>query len=59
MPLFSRLKPRSLADVESAIRDAVYTPLGDLDVTAWVTPEPVAFADRRAGREVRLRPGDR
>ncbi len=26
---------------------------------AWVTPEPVRFADRCTGREVRLKPGDR
>ena len=38
---------------------AVYAPLADLECQAWITPEPVPFADRRAGAHKILKQGDR
>ena len=59
MPDFSVTTARSLADIEQAIKAAVYTPIAELRATAWVTPEPVPFAERRQGRKLVLRPGQR
>ena len=50
---------RPLLETEQAIRDAVYAPIAELSATAWVTPEPVSFAERRQGRKLVLRPGQR
>src|SRR5437016_640718 len=49
----------AFGEVERRIKTAVYTPLAPLAATAWVNPEPVPYANRREGREKRLRPGDR
>src|ERR1041384_3526270 len=59
MPASCGTTARSLADIEQAIKAAVYTPIAELRVTAWVTPEPVPFAERRQGRELVLRQGRR
>ena len=59
MPDSSVTTARPLADIEQAIKAAVYTPIAELRVTAWVTPEPVPFAERRQGRELVLRQGRR
>ena len=58
MPYQSALHERSFPEVERAIRGAVYTPVGTLAATAWVTSEPVSFAERRHGRKLILKPGD-
>jgi alpha-mannosidase len=49
----------ALVESEHRIRRAVYTPLAPLAATAWVSAEPLPFARRRDGREMRLKPGDR
>jgi alpha-mannosidase len=59
VPDHSAVAARSMAEIERRIRTAVYTPIAPLAATAWVTPEPVSFAQRRAGRRLRLQPGDR
>src|ERR1051326_4514218 len=59
MPDSSVTTARSLADIEQAIKAAVYTPIAEVRATAWVTPEPVPFAERRQGRKLVLRPGRR
>src|SRR5204862_2002769 len=59
MPDSSVTTARSLADIEQAIKAAVYTPIAELRATAWVTPEPVPFAELRQGRKLVLRPGQR
>lgn len=48
-----------VARLADRVRAAVYPAVADLEITAWVTPEPVPFSGRTSGREVRLRPGDR
>ncbi len=59
MPDSSVTTPRSFGDIEQAIKAAVYTPIAGLRASAWVTPEPVPFAERRQGRKLALRPGQR
>jgi alpha-mannosidase len=59
MPDSPVVTARSLAEIEAAIKAAVYEPVAELQVTAWVTPEPVPFAERRQGRKLVLRPGER
>ncbi|HEX3954732.1 MAG TPA: glycoside hydrolase family 38 C-terminal domain-containing protein [Stellaceae bacterium] len=59
MPYSPVMPQARFAETERRIKAAVYTPVAPLAVLAWVTPEPVPYADRRTGREVRLRPGDR
>ena len=59
MPDSSVTTPRSFDDIEQAIKAAVYTPIAELRATACVTPEPVPFAERRQGRKLALRPGQR
>lgn len=57
MPYHPALYARSLPETERAIKDAVYAPLDGLAATAWVTPEPLPFAERRSGRQLILSPG--
>ena len=59
MPDSSVTTARSLADIEQGIKAAVYTRIAELRATAWVTPEPVPFAELRQGRKLVLRPGRR
>lgn len=33
------------------LQDAVYSPVAPLEITAWVTPEPVPFPDRERGEK--------
>ncbi|WP_339817428.1 glycoside hydrolase family 38 C-terminal domain-containing protein [Paenibacillus sp. FSL R7-0216] len=41
------------------LQEYVYRPIAGLEVEAWVTKEPVPFAERMSGRHVRLQPGDK
>lgn len=41
------------------VRALAHQPIAPLHATAWLTHEPVAFAERTSGREVELREGDR
>ncbi|MBB6733285.1 alpha-mannosidase [Cohnella zeiphila] len=41
------------------LREAIYRPVGSLSAEAWVTDEPMPFADRMQGKHLRLEPGDR
>src|SRR5437764_12026131 len=59
MPDSSVTTPRSFDDIEQAIKAAVYTPIAELRASAWVTPEPWPSAERRQGRKLALRPGQR
>ncbi len=55
----SRSRAKTPAEFEAKIREAIYAPVADLDVTAWVTPEPMPFVSRETGRKIALRAGDR
>lgn len=41
------------------LRDAIYRPISSLQVEAWVTEEPVPYANRMQGERLALSPGDR
>ncbi|MGB6647414.1 MAG: glycoside hydrolase family 38 C-terminal domain-containing protein, partial [Bacteroidota bacterium] len=41
------------------IREAIYRPVVDLDITAWVTKEPVPYTDRASGRMLSLQKGEK
>lgn len=42
----------------SKLQMAIYQPVSSLSVTAWVTKEPVPYAERESGTKIQLRPGD-
>lgn len=39
--------------------DEIYTPIADFDVTAYITDEPVTYAERTGGKQVHLSEGER
>jgi len=43
----------------SKLREAIYEPIAKLNVTAWVTPEPVPFEERMSGQQITLSQGER
>lgn len=44
----------------SRLRDAIYEPIAELNMTAWVTKEPVPYSERMSGKRLDgLKPGDR
>ncbi len=58
MPTFSPYSPRQLRAALAAIGDATYSVVAPLQVTAWRTDEPVAYAERETGERLELAPGD-
>lgn len=58
MPYYSKLTKRYLKEVKNKIESSIYKPIAPLEVTAWVTPEPVPFEQRMSGEKRRLRIGD-
>jgi alpha-mannosidase len=54
--------PYTVKDLErglSTIEKQIYSRIGDLDITAWRTSEPVPFDQRCSGQELHLRVGDK
>ncbi|MRN54698.1 alpha-mannosidase [Paenibacillus monticola] len=43
----------------SQLEQSIYEPIALLSVTAWVTPEPVAYTERTSGQQIKLEPGDK
>ncbi|GJM81083.1 hypothetical protein HMSSN139_35790 [Paenibacillus sp. HMSSN-139] len=41
------------------LQEYIYCPIAGLEVEAWVTKEPVPYAERKSGQHVRLQPGDK
>ncbi len=58
MPYPFQLKRPNFSHVLSQIENAVFKTLAPLEVTAFVTPEPVPYAERKTGRQLELVPGD-
>lgn len=54
-PIIMSKAKRTLSELQRSI----YEPISALTVTAWVTKEPVPYADRESGKQVRLKPGDK
>jgi len=48
----------SVTALMARLQEAVYQPVADLEISAWVTPEPVHFENRTNGRELHLKQGD-
>lgn len=59
MLLITNQKKKQLTDLVHRIKEEIYTPVADLSVTAYVTSEPVSFKDRRSGRKIELKPGQK
>ncbi|MCC3373990.1 alpha-mannosidase [Cohnella sp. REN36] len=56
---YETVRPEQLRSLLGRLNEQIYIPLEDLSVTAWVTKEPVPYAERTTGRETALKPGDR
>ncbi|MCL6442371.1 MAG: alpha-mannosidase [Alicyclobacillus sp.] len=57
---YQDIHPRYLRRVLAAIQEKIYEPVASLNVTAWVTPEPVPFEARTSGTMIaNLQPGDK
>ena len=58
MPDFVPYTKKNLDSVLSRIGQNMYRVVGELDITAWRTPEPVPFHQRRSGEKLALKIGD-
>ncbi|MDP6524074.1 MAG: glycoside hydrolase family 38 C-terminal domain-containing protein [Kiritimatiellia bacterium] len=58
MPRFTDYTDNQLGRVQDAIFEHVYTKVGDLEITAYCSPEPLPFPQRRRGKKRILRVGD-
>ena len=43
-----------LSSFQDRIQNAIYKPIADLKIEAWVTPEPVTFAKKKTGKRKSL-----
>ena len=59
MPYFLDQKKHTIQGLLGRLKNAIYTEVAPLDVTAWVTTEPVPFADKQSGKEIVVEPGDK
>ena len=59
MPYFKLHKKMELDALVERIKEAVYTPIAKLSVTAYVTREPVPYAQRQNGNPLALTPGEK
>jgi alpha-mannosidase len=59
VPNFAPYTVRQLDFVLKQIGEAIYTVVGELDIQAWCTREPVLFTERRSGEERALSVGDK
>jgi alpha-mannosidase len=59
MPYFKLHKKMELDALVERIKEAVYTPTAKLDVTAYVTREPLPYAERQKGEPLTLTPGQK
>jgi alpha-mannosidase len=59
MPDFKPYTTRHLSYALEKIATAIYTPVGQLDIRAWCTHEPLPYAQRMSGLERRLTVGDK
>jgi alpha-mannosidase len=56
---YETVRPEQLKSMLNRLKDQIYLPVTELNVTAWVTPEPVPYTERMAGCRIELSPGDR
>jgi alpha-mannosidase len=56
---YETVKLERLKMTLNQIQKHIYLPAASLEVTAYVTREPVAFNNRRSGQQIKLIPGDK
>ncbi|MBU5346299.1 alpha-mannosidase [Paenibacillus lautus] len=56
---YEPIRPERLKQMLNQLREAIYEPVAELEVKAWVTPEPVSFMDRMTGVPMTLVHGER
>ncbi len=56
---YETVRPEALRAMLRRMEKAIYVPISELQVTAWITPEPVPYAERYSGQMLELRAGDR
>lgn len=54
MPYHYSKTKQQLGVALKKIEEAIYTPIADLTATAWLTPEPVPFHDRKTGQKTQI-----
>jgi alpha-mannosidase len=59
MPYAKAQMQSQIRQTISDIKKAIYTVIGELTMTAWVTPEPVPFNARMSGKKMILHIGDK
>ena len=59
MPDFKPYMQRYMDRLLPLIGQAVYSAIGDVEITAWCTAEPVPYAQRCSGQELHLKVGDK
>jgi alpha-mannosidase len=58
MPDFTPYTRHHHPHVLRLIRDAIYLPIGELEIQAWRTPEPLPFSQRFSGEALSLQVGE-
>lgn len=58
MPYYNELTKRYVNNVKNKIESYIYKVIAPLEVTAWVTPEPVPFEQRMSGEKRSLKIGE-
>ncbi|SHE41180.1 alpha-mannosidase [Caldanaerobius fijiensis DSM 17918] len=59
MPYYSKVTKFCLEQVRNRIFNAIYEKVAELNIKAWVTPEPVPYEERQKGEEKTLKIGDK
>lgn len=59
MPTYLQKKKLEFGKVLKKLDTAMYTPIAELKVTAWRTPEPVPYSKRQSGKKLVLVPGQK
>ncbi|SHN57567.1 alpha-mannosidase [Paenibacillus sp. ov031] len=55
---YEPIRPERLKQMLNKLREAIYEPIAELEVTAWITPEPVPYEERMTGTKVTLKQGE-
>lgn len=56
---YEPIRPERLKQMLNKLREAIYEPIAELEVTAWVTSEPVSYEERMSGTKVTLTQGEK
>ncbi|CAM4181418.1 glycosyl hydrolase-related protein [Paenibacillus alkaliterrae] len=56
---YETVSMEQLKSMLERLKEHIYKPLSELNVTAWVTPEPVPYEARMSGQRIELSSGDR